>query len=340
MTAASSHSATIVQARFEARVLRELLPGLRNFAFSDLDLSRTQDVLAALRRPKPVSPDTDKLMESVQTQDHLLPRADAQGELLVRTYRPVGCDEPLPGVVHIHGGGMIRGSVADDQTLAIRLATACRVVAASVEYRLAPEHPFPAAVEDCYQALLWLQANAASVGVDPERIAVSGSSAGGGLAAAIALMARDRSGPRIRLVAMASPMLDDRTAVRDDPEFSGIPGWSAELNAFAWRCLLSDRVGSDEVSFYAAPARAEDLSGLPPTFISLGGLEVFRNEVLDYASRLVRAGVPVELHLYPGAFHAWELVNPSAELSARSRHEREQALRRALHDSDACAPLA
>jgi acetyl esterase/lipase len=182
----------------------------------------------------------------------------------------------------------------------------------SVEYRLAPEHPHPAPVEDCYAGLKWMVEHAVEIGVDPSRIALAGPSAGGGLAAATALVARDRGGPPLACQILIYPMLDDRNITPSSREFAGIPGWSREANISGWTALLGDKTGTEDVSPYAAPARASDLSNLPPTLIQVGELEVFRDECVDYALRLMQAGVSTELHVYPGAYHGWEIFVPTA----------------------------
>ncbi|GIF73551.1 alpha/beta hydrolase [Asanoa siamensis] len=254
------------------------------------------------------------------------------GSVPVRIFRPAGVTGVLPGLLWIHGGGLLVGSARSDSA-PVGYTTDVPCVTVSVDYRLAPEHPYPAQVDDCFAALVWFFANAAELGVDPGRIAIGGGSAGGGLAAATALRASDAGGPSVVFQLLVAPMLDDRavtpsSSAFDDPRM----GWTASSNRYAWRALLGDRAGGPDVSPYAAPARATDLSGLPPTYLCVGELEVFRDECVDYAARLMRAGVPTELHVFPGAFHGWEFF-PSAAVSRRSVSERVVALRRAFHRS-------
>jgi acetyl esterase/lipase len=269
--------------------------------------------------------------DRVRTEDHRAPGPEGAPELTVRVYRPVARPETLPGLYWIHGGGMILGDVGmDDGTCqAYAEQVGCSVV--SVDYRLAPENPHPAPVEDCYAGLLWTARNAGRLGIDPARLAVGGASAGGGLAAATVLLARDRGGPPVVFQLLVYPMLDDRNDSPSAREFSGIVSWSREHNHSGWAALLGDSAGGPEVPAYAAPARATDLSGLPPALIQVGELEVFRDEDVDYAVRLLRAGVPVELHIYPGAYHGCDIFVPTAGLSLRMQQERVAALTRALY---------
>ena len=200
----------------------------------------------------------------------------------------------------------------------------------SVDYRLAPETRFPGALEDCYAALTWSFAQAATLGIDAARLGVMGESAGGGLAASLALLARDRREHALAFQHLIYPMLDDRTCIRTDPHpYAGEILWTPHNNAFGWSSLLGVAPGSDNVSPYAAPARAQNLAGLPRTFISTGALDLFLEEDLDYARRLTRHGVPVELHVYPGAYHGFDLV-PGTHIGQIASRDSLAALRYAL----------
>ncbi|MEV4623290.1 alpha/beta hydrolase [Asanoa sp. NPDC049573] len=273
------------------------------------------------------------LVEPEAMRDPRVTHSDVMaGSVPVRVFRPVGFSGPLPGLLWIHGGGLLVGSARSDSA-PVGYTASLPCVTVSVDYRLAPEHPYPAQVDDCVAALRWFAGNAVALGVDPARIAIGGGSAGGGLAAATALRARDEDGPALAYQMLVAPMLDDRGVTEssgafDDPAM----GWTASSNRYAWRAVLGDLAGGPDVSPYAAPARATDLSGLPPTYVCVGELEVFRDECVDYAARLMRAGVPTELHVFPGAFHGWEFF-PSAAISRRSVAERTEALRRALYRS-------
>lgn len=245
-------------------------------------------------------------------------------------YRPL-CDDVLRGCLfHIHGGGFVMGAAREVEFAYRPIASALGCVIVSVDYRLAPEAVFPAAIEDCYAGLAWTFANAAALNVDRRRIGVTGESAGGGLAAALALMARDRGEYRLAFQHLTYPMLDDRTCVATAPSHAGRFVWNADSNRFGWGALLGREPGGEGVSPYAAPARAEDLSGLPPTYIMTGALDLFVEEDIDYARRLIAAGVPTELHVFPGAFHGFDIL-PGAPVADAARAARLAALKRALH---------
>jgi triacylglycerol lipase len=230
----------------------------------------------------------------------------------------------------MHGGGFVAGSPLADGPRHLALAADLHCCIVSVDYRLAPETPFPGGVEDCYAALTWVFANADALKVDAARVGVMGESAGGGLAAALALMARDRGERMLAFQHLIYPMIDDRTGsgLNGSP-YLGEFSWTAPNNQFGWSALLCGLEGSEETSPYAAPARATDVSRLPPTFISVGALDLFLGEDLDYARRLVGAGVPVELHVYPGSFHGFDF-DPSASVSKQARRDSSAALARAL----------
>lgn len=267
----------------------------------------------------------------VTFDERTVPGAPGGPPVPVRIYRRRGAGgERQPGIVSIHGGGFTMGSLASDQVSATDLVLTTGAVVVSVDYRRAPEHPGTAPVEDCYAALRFLADEADALGVDATRLATFGVSAGGGLSAGVALLARDRGGPALALQVLGYPMLDDRCAtpsMRDLPPY-GI--WDREQNLEGWAHLLGATRGGDGVSEYAAPARARDLSGLAPAFVEVGALDGLRDESIAYAARLLEAGVPVDLHVYAGAFHSVELVAPEASISEQIRQARLAAFRRAF----------
>ena len=274
-----------------------------------------------------VNPD----IPEVAAEDHWVPGAPGDPDIMVRVYTPSGVAEPAPGFLWIHGGAMVVGSVAMDdlRCKAVALETDC--VVASVEYRLAPEHPHPAPIEDCYAGLKWFSANSGRLGVDRDRIAVGGSSAGGGLAAALALLARDRGEVDVCFQQLIYPMLDDRNVTPSSHYIDHPKMWTRRANIAAWAALLGKPAGAEGVSPYASPARAEDLSGLPSAFIIVGEFDMFLDEDIEYAQRLSRAGVPTELHVFPGAFHGSERYLPKSQTSKRWAAVTAQALHQALH---------
>ncbi len=248
----------------------------------------------------------------------------------VMIYRPRQSATPLPCIFHIHGGGYVLGSASRMEPIHRKLCVAAACVIVSIDYRLAPETPSPGPLEDCYAGLKWLYAAAEGLGVDVRRIGVMGESAGGGLAAALALLARDRGEYSLAFQHLIYPMLDDRTCVTPDPHpFAGEFVWDHKKNAFGWASLLGEAPGAEGVSEYAAPARARDLARLPRTFISTGALDLFLEEDIEYARRLMRCGVAVELHVYPGAYHGFDLA-PDAAVAKQARRDSLDALRRAM----------
>jgi acetyl esterase/lipase len=266
----------------------------------------------------------------VRVAERAVPGPPGAPPVRVLTYQPARANAPLPAYLHIHGGGYVLGSADTADTSNRELATTLGCFIVSVDYRLAPETRAPGSVEDCYAALKWLHGAAAELKVDSARIAIGGESAGGGLAAALALLARDRAELPICFQNLVYPMLDDRTAslVKTNP-FTGRHIWTADSNRFGWSSLLGGAPGAVRVSPYAAPARAVDLRGLPPTLITVGQLDLFLEEDIDYATRLMQAGVRTELHVYPGAYHGFDLASEAQVAQAMIR-DRRNALRRAF----------
>jgi acetyl esterase/lipase len=263
----------------------------------------------------------------VEVDTHTLTTADG-ATINLDWYHPT-TGRQGSAVLYVHGGGMIFGleHLGRVYDLAVRnYVAASGVPMLVVDYRIAPEHPHPTPVADCYAALRWLADNAATLGVDPTRIGVMGDSAGGGLAAGVCLLARDRGGPHVAQQLLIYPMLDDR-AHTPDPQLLPFLTWTYDDNVTGWAALLGRSAGTDTVSPYAAPARAADLTGLPDTYIDVGDLDIFRDEDISYARRLSDAGVPTELHLHPGCPHAFEALARGANVSQRAIGDRLRRLR-------------
>jgi acetyl esterase/lipase len=279
---------------------------------------RMMDYIAATAAP----------VDGVETESFAIPGSD--GAALDATwYRRSADAQPGSAVLYLHGGGMIfsleeMGKVYD--LVARRYVAASGVPMLLVDYRVAPEYPHPTPVEDCYAALTWLAGHSDALDFEPSRLAVMGDSAGGGLAAGVCLMARDRGGPAISQQLLIYPMLDDRPS-RPDSAIKQFLTWTSDDNLTGWGALLGDRAGGDDVSPYAAPARETDLAGLPDTYIDVGDLDIFRDEDIEYARRLSDAGVPTELHLHPGCPHAFEVLAYGADVSLRTLNDRIRRLR-------------
>jgi acetyl esterase/lipase len=275
----------------------------------------TRKNLAEVAAAAVPAPDTTGL----EIEDRTVP---ADPDVAVRIYRP---HRAQGAIVWLHGGGFVMGDLDTEHPWAARIADGSGAVVISVGYRRAPEHRFPAALDDAYAVLAWAAGHAAELGIDPGRIAVGGHSAGGGLAAALALRARDQQGPPIRFQLLNQPELDDRQETWSQRHFTGTPWLYRDKVATTWRHYL----GGSPASPYAAPARAADLSGLPPAYIATAEFDPLRDEDIDYALRLLQSGVPAELHQWPGTFHGSQAIL-SAEVSQRQIAELAAALRRAL----------
>ncbi|MFJ8002726.1 alpha/beta hydrolase [Streptomyces sp. NPDC096310] len=266
----------------------------------------------------------------VRVEERQVPGPDGAPDITLLILSPVEDRGPKGAIFHIHAGGMVSGTRRTGVSFFLPYVIDGSAVVVSVEYRLAPEHPDPAPVEDCYAGLVWTAKNAAELGIDPERLLLVGSSAGGGLAAGTALLARDRAFPRLSHQVLICPMLDDRLETHSSRMVDRGCGWDRHSNLYGWTSLLGERRGGPDVSQYAAPARAEDLSGLPRTYIDTGSVETFRDEILIYAGRLSEAGVSVDLHMWGGGFHGFDMTAGHAAVSRASNATREEFIRRAL----------
>jgi acetyl esterase/lipase len=266
----------------------------------------------------------------IEREEHTAPGPAGAPPLALTVFRPAGRHEPLPGIYFIHAGGMIVGNRFTGVNGVLDWVEELNVVVVTVEYRLAPESPYPAPVEDCYSGLVWSADHASELGIDPERLLVVGGSAGGGLAAAAAILARDRHGPRIRAQMLLCPMLDDRNRSISSHQYVGVGVWDRLNNEVGWTALLGDARGRPDVSPYAAPGRLDDFSGLPEAFVDVGSAEIFRDEAVAYASRLWEAGVQADLHVWAGGFHGFTGSVPSAEISRQALAAQRGWLKRVL----------
>lgn len=266
----------------------------------------------------------------VRVEERQIPGPDGAPDITLLILSPAEDRGPKGGILSLHGGGMIMGGRRDHVGHLLPHVIDGSAVVVSVEYRLAPDHPDPAPVEDCYAGLVWMAKNAAELGIDPERLLIAGVSGGGGLAAGTALLARDRAFPELSHQILICPMLDDRFETHSSRMVDREGVWDRYSNLYAWTSVLGERRGGPEVSQYAAPARAEDLSRLPRTYIDTGSAEGFRDEILIYAGRLSEAGVSVDLHMWGGGFHSFDMAVDHAAVSRASSATREEFIRRAL----------
>jgi acetyl esterase/lipase len=289
-----------------------------------LESSRALRVLRSLPAP-PIAVPT-----GVEVESRTIPTDDGH-PLRVVLYERRDRSKPTGALVWIHGGGMVIGTPEQGNAMCGRWADELGILVVSVDYRLAPEEPFPAGLDDCYTALRWLHANADELGVDPARVAVGGDSAGGGLAAGLSQLARDRGGPAICFQLLVYPMLDDRTVLRTDHDGRGTFIWTPGSNRFGWTAYLGRPPTEDDARPYAAPARGEDLAGLPPAWIGVGDLDLFHDEDVEYAARLEAAGVPCDLYLEPGMYHGADAIRPGAPTSRAFRDRMTEALATRLH---------
>ena len=294
-----------------------------------LDINDVTVSVAALR-DRSQTREAAPLPDGVVSEDCMVPGPDGSPDVFVRLYRPSSLLSNIPAFYWIHGGGMVTGSVHMSDGFCGQQSLDLGIVVASVEYRLAPEHPYPAPLEDCYAGLRWLARSSEELGIDPKHIAVGGGSAGGGLAAGLALLARDRGEIDICFQLLVYPMIDDRNITNSSLTITDKRLWNRTANIVGWNAYLAGQAGSERVSHYAAPARATDLAGLPPTYINVGALDLFLDEDIAYAQALLAAGIPTELHVYPGAFHGSPNSVPDAPVSRRWITDQQAALKRAL----------
>ncbi len=300
----------------------EFLLDLRDIGLARQRMAMLREALASALPPLP---------EDVAIVDEYAQNPMDGATVRVRVYRPTRAPGALPALVWIHGGGYVLGTPEMNDPQCATFARELPALVVSVDYRLAPEHPYPTPLEDCYAALRWTWEQAERLGVDRARIAIGGASAGGGLCAGLALLARDRGEVPVRFQLLIYPMIDDRNQTPSSYEITERRLiWTREWNLIGWRAYLGQEPGGEGVPPYAAPARADNLAGLPPAYVMVGTADLFRDEDITYAQRLMQAGVPTELHVFAGAFHGFDSFAPQAWVSQRANAEVLVVLRRAL----------
>jgi acetyl esterase/lipase len=291
----------------------------------------TLDMIVTSRALFDPAPGPDLRGGLIEAVDHTIVGVAGDPDKLVTVFRRWDRGLARPLLYVIHPGGMIVGNRFTGIDTVLAWVESLDVIVATVEYRLAPESPHPAPAEDSYAGLVWIADHGEDLGGDPEQLLVVGGSAGGGLAASVAIMARDRAKPAILAQLLMCPMLDDRNESVSSRQFDGIGIWDRQMNELGWTALLGSARGGPDVSPYAAPARLTDFSGLPPAFIDVGSAEVFRDEAVDYATRLWAAGVQAELHVWAGGYHGFAVPSNESRLSRQALAAQINWLERTLH---------
>lgn len=271
-----------------------------------------------------------KSPKDISIKNFYIDDQDGSSKIRLRIYQPSHQTSAAPVLIWMHGGGYIIGKPEIEDSLCVQFVRELGINIVSVDYRLAPKHPFPAGLEDCYSALLWAKDNSEQLGFDSTRIAIGGTSAGGGLAAALAQVAYDRQEVSPVFQLLIYPMLDDQTALRTDIDDTNSPPWSQKSNQFGWKSYLGKHYGADTLPAYSVPARRSDLSGLPSAWIGVGTLDVFFDEDTTYAQRLRDAGITCELEIVQGAFHGFDVFDPNLPIVQEFRRSQIVALRKYL----------
>jgi acetyl esterase/lipase len=311
----------------------ELAPALAVMAEREAPPFTLETIPLLRQAGGPVPPPTEEELRrggAYELSSRLVPGPAGAPDVPLLICRPAGVVTPVGAIYYIHGGGMVLGDHRAGVPSMLDLAEPLQFAVVSVDYRLAPETPHPGPVEDCYAGLAWCASHADELGIDTARVVVAGGSAGGGLAAAVALLARDRGGPALAGQLLVCPMLDDRNDTPSSLQMAGLGVWDHAANEVGWTALLGAARGGPDVSPYAAPARATDLSGLPPAFIDVGSAETFRDEDVAYATRIWQAGGDCELHVWPGGCHGFSVIMPEAALSRDAVAAQAAWLRRLL----------
>lgn len=299
---------------------------IRDEIFGNENLSVTAELLDIART---LGPSLEQVLDGRPYQERTIAVPGPAGDVALSIFTPDGRDASGAGLVWVHGGGMVMGD-RYGITEALDLAEPSGAVVVSIEYRRAPEHPAPALVDDSYAALRWVGEHAAELGIDPARLVFGGTSGGGGIAASTALRVRDQGGPALAGVMLLCPMLDDRMATVSAQQCAAGYPWTAASNEFGWRALLGERYQTDDVTIYEVPGRAHELGGLPPTYLDVGSVDLFRDEDVDFANRIWAAGGDAELHVFPGAFHGYDINMPAAAISQDTVEVRRRWLARIL----------
>jgi len=308
-----------------AKVHPELLNVLRkspSIHYSSNNLWLIQSLITFLPAPKAPG--------DISIKNIKIDNQDGNAKIRLRIYQPVHSTSATPVLLWMHGGGYIIGKPEMEDTVCTQFVRELGISIVSVDYRLSPKYPFPAGLEDCYSALMWTKQNSESFGFDANRIAIGGTSAGGGLAASLAQMAHDRKEVNLAFQLLIYPMLDDRTALHRDIDDSNSPTWSQKSNRFGWESYLGKHYGADEILAYSVPARREDLSGLPPAWIGVGTLDVFYEEDMLYAQRLKEVGVECDLNIVEGAFHGFDVFDQKLSIVQEFRKSQIDALKKYL----------
>jgi len=293
-----------------------------SISFSRMNLWLFQLLMSVM--PAPKTP-TDILVENI-----FIPGQDDRTKIRLRIYKPKSMPAPIPVLLWLHGGGYIIGNPEMDDHACAQYVREAGILVVSVDYRYAPQHPFPAGLEDAYATLKWLDSHAQDIGIDPKRIAIGGASAGGGLAAALIQLAHDRQEIKPVFQLLVYPMLDDRTVLRADIDDSNSPTWSQKSNRFGWESYLGKKCGAENVPVYSVPARRAELSGLPQAWIGVGSVDVFHDEDVAYAQRLKECGVECELIIVPGAFHGFDIFDPQLPIVQNFQKSQIAALKKYL----------
>jgi len=292
------------------------------FNFSKKNLWLINLLMSAMPAPK--------IPEDILVENITIPGQAERTKIRLRIYKPKNIVAPTPVLIWMHGGGYVLGKPEQDDGSCAQYVRELGIAVVSVDYRCAPKHPFPAGLEDCYSALKWVESHSEELGMDTNRIAIGGASAGGGLAAALIQLAHDRQAIAPVFQLLIYPMLDDRTALRTDIDDRINVTWSQKSNRFGWESYLGKPCGAEDVPAYSVPARREDLSGLPPAWIGVGSLDVFYDEDAAYAQRLKECGIECQMDIIPGAFHGFDVFDPKLSIVQDFRKSQISALKEYL----------